>query len=169
MGSPEYIYNSIFCGSDYLDTIQNGDINNYNTVIILSVDGVQLYQSKKSDCWIYVWIVLNLTLDQCYKIHNILPGGIIPSPGHPKNLNSFLFPGLAHISALQKEGLRIWDGYNRMAALSKLFLLLALADAVAMAKLSSSVGHHGRKGCHLLCLLVGQNKPGRSHYYSASL
>jgi len=59
-----------------------------------------------------------------------VPGGIIPGPGKPKNLDSFLFPGLAHVSALQKEGLHIWDGYNRMAAISFIFLLLALADAV---------------------------------------
>ena len=167
--SPEYVYDDIFCGSDYLDAVQNGDINDYDTVVMLSIDGAQLYRNKKSDCWIYIWIILDLAPDQRYKIRNILPGGVIPGPGHPRNLDSFLLPGLAHVSALQKEGLQIWDGYNRRAALSKLFLLLALADAVAMAELSGSVGHHGRKGCRLLCLLVGRNKPGGSHYYPALL
>ena len=112
---------------------------------------------------------MDLAPDQCYKIRNILPGGVIPGPGHPKILDSFLFPGLAHVSAIQKEGLHIWDGYNRMAVVSFLFLLLALADAIAMAKLSGSVGHHGRKGCQLLCPLVGRNKLSGSHYYPALL
>ena len=161
--------NDVFCGSDYLDAVENGHINDYGTVVMLSIDGAQLYHNKKSDCWIYIWVILDLAPDQRYKIRNILPGGIILGPGKPKNLDSFLFPGLAHVSALQREGLNIWDGYHRRMAVSFLFLLLALADAVAMAELSGSVGHHGRKGCRLLCPFVGRNKLGSSHYYPALL
>jgi len=72
---------------------------------MLSIDGAQLYRNKKLDCWIYIWIILNLPPDQRYKIRNILLGGIIPGPNNPKHIDSFLFPGLAHLSALQKEGL----------------------------------------------------------------
>jgi len=165
----DYVYDDIFCGSDYLEAVKDGRIKDYDTVVMLSIDGAQLFRNKKSDVWIYIWVILDLAPDQRYKIRHILPGGIIPGPGKPKNLDSFLFPGLAHVSALQKEGLPIWDGYNRMAALSFLFLLLALADAVAMAELSGSVGHHGRRGCRLLCELVGRNKLGGSHYYPALL
>ena len=164
-----HIYDDIFCGWDYLEAVEKGRIEEYDTVVMLSIDGAQLYRNKKSDCWIYIWIILDLAPDQRYKIRNILPGGIIPGPGKLKDLDSFLFPGLAHVSAIQKEGLHIWDGYNRMAAISFLFLFLALADAVAMAELSGSVGHHGRKGCRLLCEFIGRNKPGGSHYYPALL
>jgi len=38
-----------------------------------------------------------------------------------------------------------------------------------MAQLSGSVGHHGRKGCRLLCGLLGRNKNQGSHYYPALL
>ena len=138
-------------------------------VLMLSMDGAQLLRNKKSDCWIYIWILLDLAPDQRYKIRNIIPGGVIPGPGKPKDIDSFLFPGLAHVSALQREGLHIWDGYDRVAALSFLFLLLILADAVAMAELTGSVGHHGRKGCRLLCGFFGRNKPHGSHYYPALL
>ena len=117
----------------------------------------------------YIWILLDLAPDQRYKIRNIIPGGVIPGPGKPKDIDSFLFPGLAHVSALQREGLHIWDGYDRVAALSFLFLLLILADAVAMAELTGSVGHHGRKGCRLLCGFFSRNKPHGSHYYPALL
>ncbi|KAF9644580.1 hypothetical protein BDM02DRAFT_3102686 [Thelephora ganbajun] len=55
--------------------------------------------------------------DKCYKIQNILPSGIIPGPTSPEHIDSFLFPGLAHISALQKEGLQLWDSYNRRLVL----------------------------------------------------
>jgi hypothetical protein len=167
--SADYVFDDIFCGSDYLDAVEEGKIKDYDTVVMLSIDGAQLYRNKKSDCWIYIWIILDLAPDQRYKIRNILPGGIIPGPGKPKNLDSFLFPGLAHVSAIQKEGLHIWDGYNRVEAVSFLFLLLALADSLGMAELSGSVGHHGKKGCRLLCELVGRNKPGGPHYYPALL
>ena len=164
-----FIYDDIFCGSDYLDAFENGEVNDYDTVVMLSMDGAQLYRNKKSDCWIYIWIILDLAPDQRYKIRNILPGGVIPGPKNPKHLDSFLFPGLAHLSAIQKEGLSIWDGYNRMDALSKILLFLILADAVGMAELSGSVGHHGKKGCRLLCGLFGRNKPGGPHYYPVLL
>ena len=136
---------------------------------MLSIDGAQLYRNKKSDCWIYIWIILDIAPDKRYKIRNIIPGGVIPGPGKPKYLDSFLFPGLAHVSAIQKEGLHLWDGFNRMAVLSLIFVLLALADAVGMAEVSGSVGHHGKKGCRLLCELVGRNKLNGSHYYPVLL
>ena len=165
----DYVFDDVFCGSDYLDAVENGNIKDYDTVIMLSMDGAQLYRNKKSDCWIYIWIVLNLAPNQRYKIRNILPGSIIPGPKNPKHLDSFLFPGLTHVSALQREGMHIWDGYNSVNALSFLFLLLILADAVAMAELSGSVGHHGKKGCRILCGLFGRNKPGGPHYYPVLL
>ena len=49
------------------------------------------------------------------------------------------------------------------------YILLVLADAIAMYYLSGSVGHHGRKGCRLLCGLIGRNKEQGSHYYPALL
>ena len=168
-GANDYVYDDILCGEDYLKAVESGVIDDNSTVVMLSIDGAQLYRNKKSDCWIYIWLLLDLAPDKRYKIRNILPGGIIPGPGHPKNLDSFLFPGLAHLSALQKEGLRIYDSYRQGVFTSIVFFLLALADAIAMAELSGSVGHHGRRGCRLLCEFAGRNKPGGAHYYPALL
>lgn len=165
----KYVYDDVFCGADYLDAVEEGEIKDNDTVVMFSIDGAQLYRNKKSDCWIYIWIILDLAPDQRYKIRNILPGGIIPGPNNPKHLDSFLFPGLAHISALQKEGMYIWDAYDRVVILSFIILLLVLADAVAMAELSGSVGHHGKKGCRIFCTLFGRNKPGGPHYYPVLL
>lgn len=162
-------YDDIFSGEAYLDAVDAGKIEEYDTLLMLSIDGAQLYRDKKSECWIYIWVLLEMAPDERYKIRNILPGGIIPGPNSPQHLDSFLFPGLAHLSALQKEGLRLWDSYHQRLALSFLFLLLVLADAVGMAELTGSVGHHGRKGCRLLCDFAGRNKKGGSHYYPALL
>lgn len=163
------VYDDILSGQAYLDAASEAPINEYDTVLMFSVDGAQLCEHKKSDCWIYIWIILDLAPDERYKIRNILPGGVIPGPDRPKNLDSFLFPGLAHVSALQREGLPIWDAYRRRRALSFLFLFLVLADAIAMAELTGSAGHHGRKGCRLLCGFAGRNKHRGSHYYPALL
>ena len=170
-GSPgiSEVYDDVLSGDAYLSAVEAGSIGEYDTVLMLSIDGAQLSEHKKSDCWIYIWIILDLAPDERYKIRNIIPGGVIPGPEPPGNIESFLFPGLAHLSALQKEGLHIWDAYNKRAALSLLFLILVLADSVAMAELSGSVGHHGRKGCRLLCGLVGRNKVRGAHYYPALL
>lgn len=106
---PLYIYDDILCGSAYLDLVDDGAIDEYDTVLMLSTDGAQLHEHKESNCWIYIWILVDLAPDKRYKIRSILPGGVIPGPHSPKNLDSFLFPGLAHISALQHERLHIWD------------------------------------------------------------
>ena len=158
LNEPLGIYDDILCGDAYLDAVDDGVINEYDTVLMLSIDGAQLYESKQSDCWIYIWIVIDLGPDKRYKIRNILPGGVIPGPDSPKDLDSFLFPGVSHVAALQREGLPIWDAYRRRRVVAFLFLLLVLADAVAMAQLSGAVGHHGRKGCRLFCGFAGRNK-----------
>ena len=139
----------------YLDAVKNAPINKHDPVLVLSIDGAQLYRNKKLNCWMYIWILLNLGPDERYKIRSILPGGIIPGPKHPKNLDSFLLPGLAHVAALQKEGLPVWDAYNHIRVVCFIYLFLVLADAVAMASVSGAVGHHGRKGCRLLCGFAG--------------
>ena len=150
-----YTYDDVFCGSDYLEAVERGKIGDHDTVVMFSINGAQLYHNKKSDCWMSIWIILDLAPEQRYKICNILPGCVIPGPGHPKYLDSFLFPGLAHVSALQKEGLHIYNSYRREVFTSWVFLFLAPADAIAMAEVSSSVGHHGRRGCWLLCEFIG--------------
>ena len=76
---------------------------------MISLDGTQLYESKESDCWIYIWVVMNHSPEKHYKKHYVLPGGFIPGPHKPKNVDSFLFPGIHHLAALQNEGLSIWD------------------------------------------------------------
>ena len=104
------------CNNTYLKLVCEGKVNKHDTVLMLSIDSAQLYESKKSDVWIYIWILVDLAPDKSYKIQNILPGGVIPGPETPGDLNIFLLPGLAHVSALQKEGLSIWDSYSRERA-----------------------------------------------------
>ena len=155
-------------GSEYLEAIDHGDIKDADTIVLLSLDGAQLYEHKQSDCWIYLWVVLDHSPDVRYKKKHVLVGGIIPGPNKPKNVDSFLFPGLHHVSALMCEGLSIWDAYTKAAYLSYLFLAYVTADGPGMTYLNGEVGHQGACGCRLYCKQRGCLKSNSTHYYPAS-
>jgi hypothetical protein len=52
------IYDDILCGEAYLDAVGDTPIDEYDTVLMLSIDSAQLHKNKMSDCWIYIWIVV---------------------------------------------------------------------------------------------------------------
>src|SRR6201996_313769 len=161
------IYEDIHCSSILLDAARRGDLTPDNTLLMLSIDGTQLYQSKQSDCWIYIWVLLDLAPDLRYKKKYVLPGGFIPGPKKPKNLDSFVYTGLHHLSALQRDGLRIWDCQTGRIFTSRPFFFLGTADGPGLAALHGQVGHHGVFGCREYCGLRGRHKPGGPHYYPA--
>lgn len=136
-------------------------------VLMLSMDGAQLYEHKASDCWIYIWIIFDLSPELRYKKKYVLPSGFIP--GKPKIVDSFLFPGLHHLSALQHEGIKIWDASEDVVFQSKPFFALGTADGPGMTYLNGLVGHHGKHGCRLYCPVTGRHKPNGTHYYPALL
>lgn len=161
--------NDFLYSVEYLDAVRSGRIQPEDTVLMLSIDGAQLYAHKASDCWIYIWILFDLDPKLRYQIGHVLPGGIIPGPNKPKNCDSYLFPGLHHVAALQREGLRIWDASLNEIFTSHPFLALGTADGPGMTYLNGLVGHHGKNGCRLYCSVIGRHKPGGSHYYPALL
>jgi hypothetical protein len=149
------VYEDVYCSSILLEAAQRGDLTPDDTVLMLSIDGAQLYQSKQSDCWIYIWVLLDLVPDLRYKKKYVLPGGFIPGPNKPKNLDSFVYTGLCHLSALQKDGLRVWDCLTGRVFTSRLFFFLGTADGPGLAALHGQVGHHGAFGCREYCGLKG--------------
>ena len=106
-------YDNIFCGSEYLQAIADGKIREDDIYLIWSCDGAQLYQNVESDCWIFIWIVGDKPPGVRYHKGHVLYGASVPGPNPPKLLISFAFPGLHHLSALQNEGLQIWDGLHK--------------------------------------------------------
>ena len=134
----------------------DGTIQPEDMLLMISIDGAQLFESKESDCWIYIWVILELLLDHRYKKKHVLPGAIIPGPKKPKFIKSFLFPGLHHLSALQREGLTIWDSGCMREFISRLFLFLACADGPGLLTMSNFVGHQGKTGCCMRCPLKGR-------------
>ena len=163
------VFEDVLHGADCWDAYQHGRILPGDIVVMFSMDGAQLYKNKASDCWIYIWILLNLAPDKRYKKRYVMPGAIIPGPNKPKNTDSFMYPGLHHVAALQKEGFRIWDASRRITKPSRPWIFLVTADAVGASLLHGGVGHHGKKGCREGCARIGRRKPGGSHYYAACL
>ena len=53
--------------------------------------------------------------------------------------------------------------------ISSLFFALATTDGPGMMYFNCLVGYHDKQGCHLYCSIMGQHKPGGSHYYPALL
>ena len=74
------------------------------------------------------------------------------------------FNGLYHLSTLQREGLTVWDAWDRQLHCDGPHLLFATADAVGISNVSGSAGHHARLGCWLMCDLPGRHKPDAGHY-----
>lgn len=159
------VYEDLLHGKDYLDAVIRGDIKDTDIVLIGSIDGAQLYRNKKSDCWISIWILAELTPEKRYKVRAVLPDSFWPGPNKPKHVDSFKFPSVHHLSALQKEGLRIWDAHDEKVVTSRPFLLMETADGPGMTGLNGLVGHQGAYGCRLYCPLKGRRKDGKPHYY----
>ena len=163
------MYEDVYCSSTVLKAAKRGDLTSDNTLLILSIDGAQLFESKPLDCWIYIWVLLDLAPDLHYKTRYLLSGGFIPGPNKPKNLDSFLYTGLHHLGALQTDGLHIWDSQQGQTFTSRPFFFLGTADGPGLAAIHGQVGHHGALGCREYCGLRGRHKPGGPHYYPALL
>jgi hypothetical protein len=169
----DFVYDDVFSGSDFLDLAEILELTSDDTTVSFSFDGAQLYQSKKSDTWIGIWIVNDYSPDSRYKKIRILPAFTVPGPNKPKNLDSYTFRSFHHVSALQREnneeGLRVWDGIKKQTVNSRVIVILNTADAVALTELDGRVGHHGAQGCRLGCDMKGRHKPSSGHYYAAHL
>ncbi|EJF65166.1 hypothetical protein DICSQDRAFT_50857, partial [Dichomitus squalens LYAD-421 SS1] len=160
----------VFFAEEYLKHVEAGTIREDDLVLMFSLDGAQLYESKQSDCWIYIWVLFDLAPDLRYKKRYVLPGAIIPGPKKPKIVDSFLFPGLYHVAALQNTPLKIWDSHAQKIRHSRPIIFFATGDTPAMAYINGLVGHSGAHGCRLFCPLKGRRKPGGGgHYYPAML
>ncbi|KJA14867.1 hypothetical protein HYPSUDRAFT_149831 [Hypholoma sublateritium FD-334 SS-4] len=169
----ELVYGDIFSGEDYLDLAEKHSLTEDDTTVMLSIDGAQLYQNKKSDTWIAVWVVLDYDPNTRYRQKHILPAVIIPGPNKAKYIDSLLFRSIHHLSALQRAnngaGLRVWDGIKEETVFSKTMFILGTADAVGLVELDGRVGHHGAHGCRLGSEMKGRHKPNSGHYCAAHL
>lgn len=167
------IYNDVLCGTEMQDLAEHIKITGDDTIVSSSLDRAQLYQNKKFDTWISIWILNNFSPNQRYQKKRVFPGTIIPGPNKPKITDSYLYRGIHHVAALQHEnggkGLRMWDAAASKVIQSRIILALSTADALGMTETDGRVGHHGAHGCRLGCPMKGQHKPNAGHYFAVHL
>ena len=163
------IYEGVFHGLEYINAVLAGKIHPNDTLIFFSLDGAQLYRDKQSDCVFAIWVILNLNPEIRYKKKYVLPACFIPGPNNPDNTESFLLPSFRHVSALQKKGLKVWDGRQQKLVVTRPFFCFGTADTVALPILNGLVGHNGSAGCRIYCGMRGRHKPNQPMYYPAAL
>ena len=159
------VYNDYLQGFNYLQAVFNGSITSNNTVLLFSFNGAQLYKNKQSNCWIVIWLLLDCHPETCYMKTKVFPAFFIPGSKNPENSESYYYPTLHHISALQKEGFCIWDADLKCNFTSCPITLLFTADTVALMDLNGFVGHRGACGCQAYCNMTGCQKPNDHKYY----
>ena len=162
-------YDDICCGSEYLNHVESGKISDNDMLLNISMDGAQLYRDKESDTWFGIATLLDFAPEIRHTREMVLPLFVIGGPNPPKNYDSFLFLTFSHLSACQKQGLRVWDSSTDTELISYPWFAFGTADTVGMAELNGWVGHHGRNGCRLLCAMPGRHKPGIGMYYPTML
>ncbi|KIL55577.1 hypothetical protein M378DRAFT_90704 [Amanita muscaria Koide BX008] len=148
------VLDDVFHGAEYLDAIRAaraGQIRDNDILLMYSIDGAQLYCDKESDCFFSIWVILNLSPDLRYKKKYVLPANFIPGPNKPDHTESFLLPSFRHASALQKEGLMVYDARKQEEITCGLFFCFFTADTVAIPTLNGLVGHTGGSGCRIPC------------------
>ncbi|KAG1737201.1 hypothetical protein EDB19DRAFT_1637142, partial [Suillus lakei] len=64
-GIPD-VYEDVLHSKQYLEAYQSGQIKDGDSVLMLSIDGAQLYESKQSDCWIYIWVLFDHAPEERY-------------------------------------------------------------------------------------------------------
>jgi hypothetical protein len=137
----ERVYDDIFSGSDLRQLATNPEIAiTVNDITVnFSLDGAQLFQNKKSDTWIAIWVINDYDPKTRYRKKHVLPALIIPGPNKPKNLDAFLFRCFYHLAALQHEndgrGMQIWNALEKKVTPSRVFFVLATADALGLTEL----------------------------------
>ncbi|KAF8834910.1 hypothetical protein BDN67DRAFT_992559 [Paxillus ammoniavirescens] len=146
-------------GWDYLGVALDGDIKPDDIVLMASLDGAQLYEDKDSDCWIYIFILVNLSPDKHYHKLQVLLGTFIPGPNKLKHLDLFLTIRFHHIAALLHEGLSVWDASLNIVSQSDIYLLFPTTDGPGLIYWDGMVRHCMKNSC----------RTQQSHYYPALL
>lgn len=160
------VYDDTACGQALLDAWSSGVFGKSDIALQLSIDGAQLRPDQPSETWVFIWIVHNLPPELRYTKAFVIPSAIVPGPKKPWDLNSFLFPCLYHIAALQREGLNVYDAsLGTVVTRTIPSIIMATADSLGSAAMTGMVGHSGKYGCRLYCEMPGRHREGDGHYY----
>ena len=137
------IYNDTACSQALIDAWGEGHIKKGDVALQFYIDGAQLRADWPSEAWFFIWVIHNLLPTMCCKKAFVIPGAIVPGPKKPWDIDSFMFPSLYHITALQHKGLTLYNTSLRTLVCSHPLVLFGTADSPRSAFMSGMVGHSG--------------------------
>lgn len=160
------IWDDFDTGTDFIKAVKERRVSPFDSVLMFSIDGAQLYRNKQSDAWIAIFMLMNFAPEVRYLKDCIFPAFTIPGPNKPKDYDSYLAPTLQHLSAAQKEGIIIPSPYDRNQFVKDHpFLAYIGADRLALGPISGTAGHQAKYGCRSFCPAPGRHKANQSTYY----
>ncbi|KAF8897774.1 hypothetical protein BD779DRAFT_1667695 [Infundibulicybe gibba] len=137
-------------------------------LLMLSIDGAQLYQNKASDCWIYIWVVLDHSPDIRYKKKYVLPGGLFLVLTNLKMWIPTFILAYITLPPFNEIGY-VYGMHSPKGVQSRPIFAFGTADGPGMTYLNGLVGHMGAYCCRLYCPVKGRRVTGEKHYYPALL
>jgi hypothetical protein len=155
----------VFTGTALLEQYEQGLVQRYDTMLMFSMDGAQVYSNKDSDTLIGTWNFMNYPPDLRYKKKNCAPAFIVPGPQKVRNAETFAYPSLAEVRILMGSGLAIWDGESKTTINTKVSLFMGTADGIVMTQMLGSTGHLSFHGCRFNCPMPGRLMPTGPTYY----
>lgn len=92
----------VFDGILYKELAEDGYFKDERDIVLIgSTDGYQIFKQRTDDCWVVMFINVNLPPNERVKKENLLISAIIPGPSQPKNFNSFLRPIVDELKRLE--------------------------------------------------------------------
>lgn len=92
----------IFDGQIYRELLDSGYFPDSRDIAFsASCDGYQIFRQKTDDCWVFLFLNNNLPQELRVKKENLMITLIIPGPKQPQDFNSFLYPLIQEMKALQ--------------------------------------------------------------------
>jgi hypothetical protein len=85
----------------------------------------------------------NLLPKMWYKKVFMIPGAIVPGPGKPLDIDSFMFPLLYHLATLQCENLSVYDASLGAIVNCHPLVVFGTTDGPSSAFMSRMVGNSG--------------------------
>ncbi|KAE8217618.1 hypothetical protein CF319_g8336 [Tilletia indica] len=163
-----HVFGDLCDGMSHIRHRQHGRfLDDREVAVAISTDGAQLLSNRRnSSAWLVLVQTLNLPPSLRFAVDHQHVSLIVPGPGAPKDLDSFLWPLFSEIASLSEHGTMVWDGSQAEWFRLRVHLLGVFADQPASAKVSHFVGGCGLYGCRFCTIRAVRNETsGHAVYF----
>src|SRR6266404_9785155 len=124
------VYDNTACGDGLMDAWPSGVFCGSDVALQFSINSAQLRPNQPSEAWVFIWVIHTLPPTIWYTKAFVIPAAIVPGPNKPIEIDSFLFPLLYHVAALQQEGLAVFDAsLGRIVPSCQPMIIFGTADS----------------------------------------